>query len=60
MSVEEFQATLEKRGREVEERLAQVHGEEHSRLEKELAEVHRQLVHIEPAHADAVRKNSRT
>ena len=56
LSVEDFQAVLEKRAREVAQRLAQAHGAERSLLENELTEVKRQLSDIETAHADALRQ----
>ncbi len=58
LSVEDFQAVLEKRAREVEQRLAQAHGEERHPLENELTEVKRQLADIEPAYAAALKRSS--
>ena len=56
LSLEDFEARLEKRAQEVEQRLASAHGEERARLENELAEVKRQLSDIDPAHADALKQ----
>ena len=58
LSVEDFQAVLEKREQEVKQSLAQAHGEERTWLENELTEVKRQLSDIEPAYADALKQIS--
>lgn len=52
MLIEDFQAALERRGQEVEERLAQAHGEERVGLENELHEVKRQLSDVREAYAE--------
>ena len=58
LSVEDFLTARENRAQEVEQRLAQAHGDERSLLENELTEVKRQLANIEPAYAEALRKIS--
>ena len=58
LSVEDFQAVLEKREQEVKQSLAQAHGEERTWRENELTEVKRQLSDIEPAYADALQQIS--
>lgn len=55
-SIEDFQAALERGQREVEKRLAQVHGDERTRLENESREIRRQLSDIGAAHAHALTK----
>ncbi len=56
LSLEEFQVALERRGREVEERLVRVHDNERTRLQNELIEVKRQLSNIDAAYANALTK----
>ena len=58
LSVKDFQAELEKRGQQVEQRLAQAHGDERRLLENDLTEVNRQLANIEPAYAEALKRSS--
>ena len=58
LSVKDFQAELEKRGQQVEQRLAQALGDKRRLLENELTEVKRQLANIEPAYAEALKRSS--
>ena len=56
LSVEDFQALLEEREQQGEQRLAQAHGDERRLLENELTEVKRQLANIEPAYTEALQQ----
>ena len=58
LSGEDFLDILKKRAQEVEQRLAQAHGDKRRLLENELTEVKRQLANIEPAHAEALKQIS--
>ena len=58
MSEEDYQADLEEQGQQVEQRLAQAHGDERRLLENQLTEVKRQLANIESAYAEALKRSS--